>query len=126
HEHRQGQSGRVADQVAVEQRAVKAAFGGLLEHRPRKVLALVVVERDRPDHLLGEFVCPSGEVVLRRRRRDVETHRVSSTPPRRLRSAERYSTPMATSVDFTMTVAGMPGSNPRSSAASLVIEDVMT
>jgi hypothetical protein len=125
HEHRQRHSRRIADQIAVEQRAVESAFGRLLEHRPRKLLALVVLERNRADAILREFVSASGEVVLRGGGGDVESHRVSSTPPGRPRSAERYSTPMATSVDLTNTVAGMPGCNPRSPAASLVIDDVM-
>ena len=49
HEHRQRQAGRIADEVAVEQRAVEAAVGGLLQHRPRELLALVVVARHRAD-----------------------------------------------------------------------------
>ena len=74
HEHRQRQPGRVADQVAVEQRTVEAPLGGLLEHRPRELLARVVVGGDRADHLLGELVGAPGQVVLRDGGGEVEAH----------------------------------------------------
>ncbi len=74
HEHRQRQPGGVADEIAVEERTVEAALGRLLEHGPRKFLALVVVECNRPDHLLGKLVGAAGQVVLRCRRCQVESH----------------------------------------------------
>ena len=74
HEHGQRQTGRIADQVAIEQRAVETALGGLLEHGPWELLARVVVRRDGADHLLGELVGPPGEIVLGDRRRQVEAH----------------------------------------------------
>ena len=80
HEHRQRQSGGVADQVAVEQRAVEAALGRLLEHRPRELLARVVVRGHRADHRFGELVRASGQIVLRPRRRQIEAHECTAAP----------------------------------------------
>ena len=74
HEHGQGQTRRIADQVAIEEWAVETALGGLLEHGPWELLARVVVRRDGADHLLRELVGPPGEVVLGDRRRQVEAH----------------------------------------------------
>jgi hypothetical protein len=74
HEQGQGQSGGIADQVAVEQRAVETLLSGLLQHRPRELLARVVVGRDGTDHLLGEVVGPASEVVLGNRGSEVEAH----------------------------------------------------
>jgi hypothetical protein len=56
HEHRQRQAGGVADQVAVEERAVENTLGGLLEHRPGKLLAHVLVCSHRPHYFFGELV----------------------------------------------------------------------
>ena len=64
HEHRQRKPGRVADQIAIEQRTVEAALGGLFQHRPRELLLLVVVQGDRPDDRFGELVGAPGQVVL--------------------------------------------------------------
>ena len=78
HEHRQRQARGVADQVAVEQRAVEAPAGRLLQHRPRELLALVVVGGHRADHLFGELVGAPGQIVLRRGRREVEGHETTT------------------------------------------------
>ncbi len=74
HEHRQRHAGRVADQIAVEQRAVETALGRLLQYRPRELLPLVVFQRHRADHFLGELVRSPGQVVLRGRGGQVESH----------------------------------------------------
>ena len=87
HEHRQRKPGRIADEIAVEQRTVEAALGGLLEHRPRELLLLVEVQSHWPDDRLGELVGPPGQVVLSRRRRQVEGH-VRRSSPGRLTSSD--------------------------------------
>ena len=74
HEHRQRKPGRVADEIAIEQRTVEAALGGLFEHRPGELLLLVVVQGHRPDDRFGELVGSPGQVVLCRGRRQVERH----------------------------------------------------
>ena len=74
HEHRQRNTSRVADEVAVEQRTVEAALGGFLQDRPRELLPLVVVEGDGTDDRVGELVGAPRQVVLCCRRRQVESH----------------------------------------------------
>src|SRR6202012_901312 len=63
-----------ADQVAVEQRTIEAPLGGLLEHRPRELLLLVEVRRNRTNDRLGELVSALGEVVLCSGGGEVEAH----------------------------------------------------
>jgi hypothetical protein len=77
HEHRQRKPGRVADEIAIEQRTVEAALGGLFEHRPGVLLLLVVVQGHRPDDRFGELVGSPGQVVLCGGRRQVERHKRS-------------------------------------------------
>ncbi len=91
HEHRQRQARRIADQVAIEERAVKAPQGRFFEHRPRELLPLVIFGGDRPDDLFGELVCAAGQVMLRRGGGDIKCHDVWSTHCRSRRTFMRTS-----------------------------------
>ena len=77
HEQRQAQPGRVADEVAVEQRVVEPLLRGLLEHGPGELLLLVVLRGDRAYDVACERVRPLHEVVLGRSEGQVERHGAS-------------------------------------------------
>ncbi len=79
HEQRQREAGRIADQVAVEERVVEALLGGRLEHLPRELLRAVVVLGDRPDHVARERVRALDEVELGRSEREPVAHASRST-----------------------------------------------
>ena len=61
---RQRESGRVGHRVHDEVDAVQADLGGLLDDRPRELLALVPLVGGGPDDVLGEVVTPLLQLQL--------------------------------------------------------------
>ena len=61
---RQREPGRVADRVEQEVDAVQADLRGLLDDRPRELLALVPLVGGRADDVLGEVVDPLLDLQL--------------------------------------------------------------
>ena len=61
---RQRQAGLVGPELAQRFEAVEADLGGLLDHRPGRLLALVPLRGGGPDDALGEAVHPLADVLL--------------------------------------------------------------
>ncbi len=61
---RQSQAGLVGEELAQRFEAVEADLGGLLDHRPGSLLALVPFGRGGTDDALGEAVHPIADVLL--------------------------------------------------------------
>ena len=61
---RERQAGLVGPELGQAFESVEADLGGLLDHRPRRLLALVPLRRGGPDDVLGEAVDPVAEVLL--------------------------------------------------------------
>ena len=62
--HRQRQAGRIEHRVGHEVHAVEADLGGLLDDRPRELLALVPLVAGRANDGLGEVVDPLLDLQL--------------------------------------------------------------
>ena len=61
---RQGQTGRIGEELPERFEAVEADLGRLLDHRPGSLLALVPFRRGGTDYALGEAVHPLADVLL--------------------------------------------------------------